>query len=70
MPALLLIAAKLEWGRWWIGGQGSVNSAAWSKALAFLQEGGGWVSMCVCNPVIRQNHFNKGFCCFNLTKLP
>lgn len=47
MPALLLIAAKLEWGRRWIGGRGSVNPAAWSKALAFLQEGGGWVSVFV-----------------------
>lgn len=46
LPALLLIAAKLEWGRHWIGWGGhSVNSAPCSKSLRLFSGG------CVCRGV-------------------
>jgi len=61
------MAAKLEWGRHWVGVGGGlvlVNSTPRSKSLAFPQGGEG--GLCVCNPVIRQKHFNKGPCLFHL----
>lgn len=48
LAALLLMAAKLAWGRHWIGVRGGlvlVNSTPYSKSLAFLQEG--VVSVCL-----------------------
>lgn len=51
LPALLLIAAELEWGRHWVGeGEGErlseFHSLQQVSVLAFLQEG--WVGVWVC----------------------
>lgn len=49
LPALLLIAAELEWGRHWVGGRKGLiefHSLQQVSVLAFLQEG--WVGVWVC----------------------